>query len=282
MVSSGELDIQGAPRSGQSWRLLVKLNVTSFGPTPMALPEPSDQVAPPLPHLLVVEDEDDIVALIQRYFRNNGFRVTAASDGAAMREVLGRETVDVVLLDLGLPREDGLELCRYLRAQWHGAIVMVTGRGESVDRVVGLELGADDYVTKPFELRELLARVRSVLRRIRPLQPASTPAGTSIMFSGFVLDLRRRTLTGPEGEEVALTTGEFDLLKVLAEHADRVLTRDQIMGHLHGRDAGPFDRSIDVQVGRLRRKLEIDPSRPQLIKSVRGSGYLFAPQVMRR
>jgi len=244
----------------------------------MALPEPSDQVASPLPHLLVVEDEDDIVCLIERYFRNNGFQVTAARDGLAMREVLARQAIDVVLLDLGLPNEDGLELCRYLRSHWHGAIVMVTGRGDSVDRVVGLELGADDYVTKPFELRELLARVRSVLRRVKAPAPAVLP-GASIEFSGFVLDLRRRALAGPAGTEVALTTGEFDLLKVLVEHADRVLTRDQIMGYLHGRDTGPFDRSIDVQVGRLRRKLEADPSRPQLIKSVRGSGYMFTAQV---
>jgi DNA-binding response OmpR family regulator len=243
----------------------------------MALSEPSDQVVSPLPHLLVVEDEEDIVALIERYFRNNGFWVTAARDGAAMREVLARQAIDVVLLDLGLPNEDGLELCRYLRSHWHGAIVMVTGRGDSVDRVVGLELGADDYVTKPFELRELLARVRSVLRRMRAPAPAVLP-GTSIEFSGFVLDLRRRALADPAGIEVALTTGEFDLLKVLVEHADRVLTRDQIMGYLHGRDAGPFDRSIDVQVGRLRRKLETDPSQPQLIKSVRGSGYMLASQ----
>lgn len=247
----------------------------------MALPEPSDQVASPLPHLLVVEDEDDIVSLIARYFRNNGFRVTAARDGLAMREVLAGQAIDVVLLDLGLPNEDGLELCRYLRSHWHGAIVMVTGRGDSVDRVVGLELGADDYVTKPFELRELLARVRSVLRRVRAA-PTSAAPSASMEFSGFVLDLRRRALADPGGTEVALTTGEFDLLKVLVEHADRVLTRDQIMGYLHGRDAGPFDRAIDVQVGRLRRKLETDPSRPQLIKSVRGSGYIFASHVRLR
>ena len=247
----------------------------------MALPEPSDQVASPLPHLLVVEDEDDIVSLIARYFRNNGFRVTAARDGLAMREVLAGQAIDVVLLDLGLPNEDGLELCRYLRSHWHGAIVMVTGRGDSVDRVVGLELGADDYVTKPFELRELLARVRSVLRRVRAA-PTSAAPSASMEFSGFVLDLRRRALADPAGTEVALTTGEFDLLKVLVEHADRVLTRDQIMGYLHGRDAGPFDRAIDVQVGRLRRKLETDPSRPQLIKSVRGSGYILASYVRLR
>lgn len=247
----------------------------------MALPESSGPVASPLPHLLVVEDEEDIVALIERYFGNNGFRVTAANDGDAMREVLARQAVDVVLLDLGLPREDGLELCRYLRSNWHGAIVMVTGRGDSVDRVVGLELGADDYVTKPFELRELLARVRSVLRRVKSAPPEAKP-GMSIEFSGFVLDLRRRALADPAGTDVALTTGEFDLLKVLVEHADRVLTRDQIMGYLHGRDAGPFDRSIDVQVGRLRRKLETDPSQPQLIKSIRGSGYMLASQARQR
>lgn len=235
------------------------------------------------PHLLVVDDEDDIIALVQRYFSGQGFIVSAARDGAGAREILSRESVDVILLDLGLPQEDGLEVCRQLRTHWSGAIIMVTGRGDAVDRIVGLELGADDYVTKPFDLRELLARVRSVLRRV-VAKPAVAPAATNkpaiLKFAGFALDLERHSLSREDGEEIRLTSGEFDLLRVLAQHANRVLTRDQLMGYLHGRDAGPFDRAVDVQIGRLRRKLEDDPQQPRLIKSIRGTGYLFASHVL--
>jgi DNA-binding response OmpR family regulator len=236
---------------------------------------------PAHPHLLIVDDDADILALIERYFVGQGFRVSTASDGAAMRAVLAVESVDIVLLDLGLPREDGLELTRQLRAHWHGAIIIVTGRGESVDRVVGLELGADDYVTKPFDLRELLARVRSVLRRMAPASSARTSdaGGGLLEFAGFRLNEQTRHLHGPGGEDIPLTTGEFDLLQVFARAAGRVLSRDHLINQLHGRDAGPFDRSIDVQVGRLRRKIERDAAQPELIKSVRGAGYLFTPRV---
>lgn len=235
-------------------------------------------------HLLVVDDDTEIVSILSRYFGANGFRVSVAGDGAQMRQVLGTETIDVVMLDLGLPGEDGFSLTRHLREHWHGPIIIVTGRGESVDRVVGLELGADDYVTKPFDLRELLARVRSVLRRA-----VASPAKTSpkpdvsrrFRFDGYVLDVASHSLHGPEGEPIALTSGEFSLLRVLVEHANQVLTRDQLMTHIHGRDAGPFDRSIDVQIGRLRRKIELDPALPQRIKSIRGTGYLFSPNVQR-
>jgi len=233
-----------------------------------------------LPHLLVVDDEGEIADSIVRYFGKYGFRVSTAGDGAAMREIVQREAVDVILLDLGLPREDGFELTRWLRERWRGAIIIVTGRGDSVDRVVGLELGADDYVTKPFDLRELLARVRSVLRRTVPA-PASSPASPSYAFSGFRLDLDRRSLTDASGTEVPLTSGEFDLLCVLIRHPNRVLSRDAIMDEMHGRASGPFDRAIDVQIGRLRRKIEADSSNPQLIKSVRNVGYLFAARVDR-
>lgn len=235
------------------------------------------------PHLLMVDDDAEILALIARYFGAQGFRVSTASDGAAMRAILASESVDVILLDLGLPREDGLELTRQLRARWHGAIIIVTGRGESVDRVVGLELGADDYVTKPFDLRELLARVRSVLRRMAPAAAtAAADAGGGILeFAGFRIDEQTRRLRGPDGNDIALTTGEFDLLLVFLRAAGRVLSRDQLISQLHGREAGPFDRSIDVQVGRLRRKIERDAAQPELIKSVRGAGYLFTPRVQR-
>jgi len=246
----------------------------------MPSPSPEPETVP-RPHLLVVEDEQDVLALIERYFGNHGFRVSTAADGAAMRAVIARESVDLVMLDLGLPREDGFELCRYLREHWHGAVIMVTGRSESVDRVVGLELGADDYVTKPFDLRELLARARSVLRRVAA--PAEVPTnGELLVFAGYRLDTRTRTLIDARGADVALTAGEFDLLRVLLDHPNRVLSRDQLMGYLHGRDAGPYERAIDVQVGRLRRKIESDPAAPQLIKSVRGAGYLFTPRVQRR
>jgi len=237
-----------------------------------------------LPRLLVVDDDEEILALITRYFGNHGFQVSTAAHGAAMRAIISRETIDVVLLDLGLPNEDGLELTRYLREHWRGAIIIVTGRGDSVDRVVGLELGADDYVTKPFDLRELLARVRSVLRRLQPAVAAATPAvaaANEMEFAGFRFDPEARRLRAPDGGEIALTTGEFELLQIFLGAAGRVLTRDQLIGQMHGREAGPFDRAIDVQVGRLRRKIELDPSRPELIKSVRGAGYLFTARVQR-
>jgi len=234
-----------------------------------------------LPHLLVVDDDGEILALVTRYFGSHGFRVSSACDGTAMRTVIAAEPVDIVLLDLGLPREDGLELTRWLREHWRGAIIIVTGRGESVDRVVGLELGADDYVTKPFDLRELLARVRSVLRRVQPAPAERSAASDNVQFAGFNLDTEARRLIGPDGGDIPLTTGEFELLQVFLAAPGRVLTRDQLIGQMHGREAGPYDRAIDVQVGRLRRKIEHDPANPELIKSVRGAGYLFAARVQR-
>ena len=225
-------------------------------------------------HLLCVDDEDEIRELLSRYFDKHGFRVSTARNGAELREVIARESIDLVLLDLGLPGEDGLALTRYLREHWRGAIIIVTGRGDSVDRVVGLELGADDYVTKPFDLRELLARVRSVLRRSAAPAPAPAPAAnarTRLGFAGFTLDLAARSLQAPDGNPVTLTSGEFDLLCAFVEKPNRVLSRDVLMNSLHGREAGPFDRAIDMQIGRLRRKIETAPDQPELIKSVRGA-----------
>jgi DNA-binding response OmpR family regulator len=200
-----------------------------------------------------------------------------------MREVLAARTVDAVLLDLGLPGEDGFALTRYLREHWKGALIIVTGRGEAVDRVVGLELGADDYVTKPFDLRELLARVRSVMRRTAERAAPATDgdAGDVVRFAGFRLDRGSRELVGADGRTVALTTGEFELLCTFLAQPNRVLSRDELMNRMHGRDAGPYDRAIDVQVGRLRRKIEADPEKPVLLKSVRGAGYLFAARPQR-
>jgi Response regulators consisting of a CheY-like receiver domain and a winged-helix DNA-binding domain len=229
-------------------------------------------------HLLVVDDDIEIVQILSRYFGSHGFRVSTAGDGVRMRHVLDSEPVDILMLDIGLPGEDGLSLTRNLRGHWHGPVIIVSGRGESVDRVVGLELGADDYVTKPFDLRELLARVRSVLRRTS--SPPRTDTGR-LSFDGCVLDPQSHSLSGPQGEPIPLTSGEFALLRVFVEHSNQVLTRDQLMTYIHGHDAGPFDRSIDVQIGRLRRKIEPDPAHPQRIRSIRGSGYLFSPTVRR-
>jgi two-component system OmpR family response regulator len=233
---------------------------------------------PGSPHVLVVDDDAEIGLLLTRYLEGQGLRVSVAANGGELKAAIGRESVDVVLLDLGLPDEDGLVLIRELRSRWQGPVIIISGRGESVERVVGLELGADDYVIKPFDLRELLARIRSVLRRT---QAASAAAGNAraYAFAGFRLDVPSRALAGPDGQDIALTCGEFELLLALVRHAHQVLTRDQLMNALHGRDAGPYDRAIDVQVGRLRRKLEADPACPQLIKSVRGAGYLFTPSI---
>ena len=233
--------------------------------------------------LLVVDDDDGVLDMLRRYFTGQGFEVSAAANGAEMREALAQTNVDLVLLDLGLPGEDGFELTRQLRKSWNGALIIITGRGESVDRVVGLELGADDYVTKPFDLRELLARVRSVLRRAAPAAAAGDAASqVALQFGNFLLIPQSRTLRTTDGATIALTTGEFELLRVFVEHPNRVLSRDDLMERIHGRNAGPFDRAIDVQIGRLRRKIESDPANPELIKSVRGAGYLFSARVSRQ
>lgn len=227
-------------------------------------------------HVLVVDDDAEIGALLSRYLGSQGLRVSVAEDGAQLRAAMLEPLFDVVLLDLGLPDEDGLALIRDLRSRWQGPVIIVSGRGESVERVIGLELGADDYVTKPFDLRELLARIHSVLRRAHPTPTTGSPTRSGFEFEGLRLDVPSRRLVGREGSDIQLTTGEFDLLLALVQRPHQVLSRDQLMNAVHGRDAGPFDRAIDVQIGRLRRKLEVDPAKPQVIKSVRGVGYLFA------
>jgi two-component system, OmpR family, response regulator len=235
-----------------------------------------------LTHILVVDDEPGIRELIQTYLGKEGYRVSAAENGEALRRVMAEETVDLVILDLGLPQEDGLSLARYLREHYDVAVIIVTGKGETVDRIVGLEIGADDYLAKPFDLRELLARVRSVLRRARRMPAREASKGHNIVrFAGWRLDLESRQLFSPEGKDVLLTTGEFTLLSIFVCHPNRVLSRDKLLELTHQREAGPFDRSIDVKVGRLRRKLEINPEQPVLIKSVRAAGYIFTPSVER-
>ncbi len=237
-------------------------------------------ISPSQPHVLIVDDDAEIAALLSRYLGGNGCRTSTAASGAQLRAFLPGQSIDLILLDLGLPDEDGLSLLRHLQGHWRGPVIVVSGRGESVERVVGLELGADDYVTKPFDLRELLARVRSVLRRTRP-EPAQdvAPANGGFRFDGMRLDPTSRRLTDRDDHDVVLTSGEFELLQAMLERPNQVLSRDQLMNSMHARDAGPYDRSIDVQIGRLRRKIEIDPTRPRLIQSVRGAGYVLAATV---
>jgi two-component system OmpR family response regulator len=197
-----------------------------------------------------------------------------------MRRVMGQAHIDLVILDLMLPGEDGLTLARSLRSESGIGIIILTGRGETVDRIIGLEMGADDYLPKPFHLRELLARVKSVLRRVQSRTgDGPQPNRSRARFAGWNLDLSSRELVSPNGEEVRLTTGEFDLLAAFVNNANQVLSRDRLLDLARNREAGPFDRTIDVQVGRLRRKLEDDPQNPSMIKTVRGSGYIFTPTV---
>lgn len=231
-------------------------------------------------HIVVVDDQQEICDVVQEYLTNEGYRVSAAHDGAGMRRVMSQSPVDLVILDLMLPGEDGLTLARSLRSESGIGIIILTGRGETVDRIIGLEMGADDYLPKPFHLRELLARVKSVLRRVQSRSGDTPPAGRlRARFAGWNLDLSSRELLSPSGAEVRLTTGEFDLLAAFVNNANQVLSRDRLLDLARNREAGPFDRTIDVQVGRLRRKLEDDPQNPTLIKTVRGSGYIFTPPV---
>ncbi len=235
-----------------------------------------------LPHVLVVEDDADIAALLARYLGANGLRVSCVGSAAQLRAFPEHASVDLVLLDLGLPDEDGLALLRMLQTQWQVPVIVVSGRGEPVERVVGLELGADDYVAKPFDLRELLARVRSVMRRVPQAHAGrDAPAAEVRRFDGLTLDLASRRLLDRQGQPVDLTSGEFRLLQALLDQPQQVLSRDALMNSLHGRDAGPFDRAIDVQIGRLRRKIETDPARPRLIQAIRGAGYCLAARVVK-
>ena len=231
-------------------------------------------------HILVVDDQKDVCDVVAEYLAGEGYRVSTAQSGDEMRRILAQSPADLVILDLMLPGEDGLALARALRSESQMGIVIVTGRGELVDRIIGLEMGADDYLPKPFNLRELLARVKSVLRRVQSAgEPRPAPQRQRVRFSGWELDLASRELTSPAGEPVRLTTGEFDLLAVFVNNPNQVLSRTRLLDLARSREAGPFDRTIDVQVGRLRRKIEDDPQNPTMIKTVRGGGYTFAPLV---
>jgi len=235
----------------------------------------------PAPHILVVDDDREIRDLLSRFLEKQGMRVTAARDAREARKVWPLGRYHLVVLDLMMPGEPGLDFARWLRTQSDVPIVILTAMGEETDRIVGLELGADDYVAKPFNPRELLARIRAVLRRASGDGAAKEPPAKVIRFAGWTLEPGRRRLLNPDGAEVPLTGGEYELLLVLVERPNRVLTRDMLMDLLRGRQAGPFDRAIDVAVSRLRRKLEDDGRNPTLIKTVRGGGYVLAATVER-
>jgi two-component system, OmpR family, response regulator len=224
--------------------------------------------------ILIVDDEADIRSLLRTYLGAQGLRVSEADSGAEALRVLSRQKPHLALIDLGLPDQDGLSLIRAVRDRHQVPIIILTGRGDTVDKVVGLELGADDYVTKPFDLRELLARIKTVLRRAAAT--ATAPATEILRFAGFELRLGEHRLCNSGGAEIALTTGEFKLLAALALKAQRALTRDEILEATHGREAGAYDRTVDMQITRLRRKLGDDPKQPALIRSVRGVGYMLA------
>jgi len=232
--------------------------------------------------LLLVDDDREIRDLVSRFLTTHGYNVAAVRDGREMTAALGSGIFDLIILDVMLPGSDGLQLCRDLRARSTIPILMLTAMAEETDRIVGLEMGADDYLPKPFNARELLARIRAILRRVNDRAEASqsfSSPSNHLQFAGWLLDLGRRRLEAPDGILVGLTSGEYDLLVAFAEHPRRVLSRDQLLDLVHGREATPFDRSIDVQVSRLRRKIESDSRSPEMIVTVRGDGYMFTPEV---
>jgi DNA-binding response OmpR family regulator len=236
---------------------------------------------PAAPHLLIVDDDPDICELVTEYLSDNEMRVTSCASGKEMFEVIDREAIDLVLLDLKLPGEDGMQLARTVRERATLPIILLTGRKDEADRVMGLELGADDYVTKPFSPRELLARVRAVLRRyqVQTTLPERDNKRRAFRFSGWELNLRTRRLVSPSGISVELSNGELSLLNALCRAPQRVLTRDQLLSMSRLHEAEVYDRSIDVQVRRLRIKIEADPANPQLIMTERGAGYRLASDV---
>ena len=230
--------------------------------------------------ILVVDDDPEIRRLLSDYLERNGFMPLAARDAREMRQALDRHAIDLVVLDLTLPDSDGLTLCRDLRAHSNLPVLMLTARGEEADRILGIEMGADDYLVKPFSPRELLARIKGILRRTRALPPNLRPEPQRcLVFARWRLDTAIRVLTAPDGVVVSLSGGEYRLLRILLEHPNRVLNRDQLMELIHGREADPYDRAIDVQVSRLRQRLRDDSREPQLIKTVRGEGYVLAADV---
>lgn len=232
------------------------------------------------PHILVVDDDRDIRELLSKFLRKNGFRVDVAANGRAMRDVLATSKIDLVVLDRVMPGEDGLTLCRDLRRESRVPVILLTLLGADTDRIVGLEMGADDYVVKPFNPQELLARMRAVLRRANDLPFQNDLQRVSaLQFNGWVLDQTKRDLLNPDGVLIDLSQGELDLLVAFAEHPQVVLSREQLLNLTRSRNIVAFDRSIDMQVTRLRRKIEADPENPEFVRTIRNKGYIFTPVV---
>ncbi|MFM5237617.1 response regulator [Aeromonas veronii] len=231
-------------------------------------------------HILVVDDHSEIRDLLKRFLEQHGLRVSCARDGKEMKRLLEEREFDLLVLDLMMPGEDGLTLCRELRVKSNLPIIMLTAMGEETDRIIGLEMGADDYLAKPFNPRELLARIKAVMRRTQAdNQPAAETLTRDLRFDRWLLDVNRRELVDEDGVGLSLSTAEFDLLKVFLERPQRVLSRDQLLDLARGREAVAFDRAIDTLVSRLRRKLERDPKNPELIKTIWGGGYMFSTDV---
>ncbi|PNT81093.1 DNA-binding response regulator [Coxiella burnetii] len=237
-------------------------------------------------HILIVDDDSDIRDLLGKFLRRHGFEASLAKDGSEMQAILLKQAVDLVILDIMMPGDDGLTLCRQMRANSTIPILMLTAISEEVDRILGLEMGADDYLSKPFNPRELLARVRAILRRSQGGGGSLNGIGTNewviYEFAGWSLDPAERRLKSPDSLEITLSSGEFDLLHALVQRSQQVLSRDKLLDLTKNREAGPFDRSIDIQISRLRHKLEQDPKNPQIIKTIRGGGYVLAAEVVRK
>lgn len=235
------------------------------------------------PHILVVDDHKEIRDLVGRFLKQHGMRVTTAPDGKSMRKILSEHRINLVVLDLMLPGEDGLTLCRNLRAESSIPVVMLTAMGEETDRIIGLEMGADDYIAKPFNPRELLARIKAVLRRAQSVPEQQRFADETVVeFEQWTFNIAKRQLQTPDGVVNPLSTGEFNLLLTFVHHPGHVLNRDQLIDLTQGRDSTPFDRSIDTQVSRLRKRIEVDPKDPQIIQTVWGGGYVFTPTVKKK
>jgi two-component system OmpR family response regulator len=232
------------------------------------------------PHVLIVEDERDIIDPLASYLSRNGFRVTKARDAAAAREIIAAHAIDIALIDIMMPGEDGLSLTGFIRATAGTPVILLTAKAEETDRIVGLELGADDYVTKPFSPRELVARIKAVLRRSSN-DRVTAPDAEAFAFAGWVLRTGERELVGKDGTAVPLSTGEYNLLLAFVTHPKRVLSRDQLLDLSQGRELAAFERSIDNHISRLRKKIEEDPAHPTLIKTVWGGGYTLAAEVRR-
>ena len=228
-------------------------------------------------HIVVVDDDADVRETVGEYLRRNGFAVTEADGGAALREVMASRPIDLALLDINMPGEDGLTLAREIRGSGQAGIIMLTANSDDLDKIVGLEVGADDYVTKPYNPRELLARVKAVLRRARQRDGATATLGREVQMGKCRLNLDARKLFEADGTEVPLTSMEYDLLRTFAEHPRRVLSRDQLLDLAHNKEMEPFDRSIDTRITRIRRKIEPDPSKPDCLRTVRCAGYVYNP-----